>query len=288
MSKSRIISIGAAVVVVIGIVVWMLNRDKNESTGSTQINSPAANPARADDGGLPVMVVQIIERNTDTFASPLFEWTPERLEAPFSIDEQGTVHLLGSIANETDAANLLAHRLVLGTAGVPLAKCGALVIYSTAYVGKGRAADVQRFYAYEKFPAAIDIPAGFGGDKLEYDLEKSKQAFPVAVMEVRLIPKDPAVKVSAVGNDKITVMCAGAMKTLAAGEAAPFGENSRAIAVTELAVKSEPIGAGGGAAVEFLPRVEHGSIQFGTVLSVQYLGNFRAASKMLEAEGDLP
>ncbi len=286
MTRSRMIALGVGVVFVVSIGTWLGNRGEKESTGSVATGpSAATHPAGGDDSSAAVAVVQVVERNTDTFPNLLFEWTPESASAPFTIDEQG-LHLLDSIANETDPAKLQAHRLVLGTAGVPLAKCGALVIYSTTYLGKGRAADAQRFYAYEKLPATIDIPAGFVGDKLEYDLEKAKQAFPLAVMDVRLVPKDATVKVAAAGGDKITVACAGTSKTLGAGEAARLLETKSAVAVTEVPVKSEPIG--GGAAVEFFPRVEHGVIQFGTELSIQYVGRLRMAGKTPQVEGDLP
>ena len=281
--NTKLIAIGAAVAVVLVIGIILLTRGGKKDLPLP----PSGDPKDGDNASAAFIVLQVVERHRDTFPKPLGNLSSEAADPPFIWDEGG-VSWADGIANETDADRLRGRGLILETPGVAPAKCQVLVIYSIVYTGTGRQFDAHRYYAFEKLPATIAVPAGFTGDKLEYDLETADNAFPYAAMAVRLLPKDATVQLASVDNDKIAVTFDGVSQTLAAGETASLKEASRTLPVTELAVTSRPINDKNAPAVEFSPRVDHGLIQFSTVLSLQLLGKAPIMPAVIESEGDLP
>lgn len=221
-----------------------------------------------------VAVIVIDERHTDTFARSLGDLEPEQPDAPFSIDN-GVVRWTPDLVAETDAGKLAQARLTLGTPGVPLGKCTALVVHSVRFTGKGRAWDEQRYFAFEKAPATVQLSPNYTGAALEYDLETAEAALPFMAMGVRLMPPESSVRLEAAG-ESFSATVGGQAKPVSAGASVDVWTATRAIKVTEAAVKSTPIG--GGAEVEITPAVDHGNVTFTTTVSVRLLGVFPGAT----------
>ncbi len=291
LSKTKWIAIGATAgcLLLTALLLTAVGcRGKGDSGGpSSATSAPASSDgstSQAAAAGPPVAVIEVVERHTDSFPASVGELTDAPFDPPFTIEEGGLC-LLDSIAGETDPAKLQAHRLTLGSPGVPLAKCRVLLIYTTHYAGAGRNWDDQRYYAFAAGPARVAIPAGSSPDKFEYDLETADSAFPMAMMGIRLLPADASVNCELGGDDKLAVACAAVSKALTAGQGAQVLMQERTIPVTEKPVMSRPVG-GGGAAVEFVAGVNHGLIRFTSALSVKYLGKFPTLSA--DVQGDTP
>ncbi|MCG3179813.1 MAG: hypothetical protein BIFFINMI_02159 [Phycisphaerae bacterium] len=262
-------------------------------------NQPVAPPSVADLVGPPpplldrppVQVVQIVERNGDTFPGPLVEYddaAPEGDEpapphCPFQVVAGRLV-----IGRDRPGDDPATDELVLSDPDTPLSACKLVVLHTIVYEGKGRTGQADRYYGFAGATGRLPLPRPPAGEKWEHDPSADDAPFTEAVRSVRLFPADgEAIVLEAAADGKLTVTLGAWKKELAAGASADADAQTRDLAVGELPVAAAsvtddddlfnetPRPVGGAEALA--PGTDHGRITFTTRLTVTNLGLLPAA-----------
>jgi hypothetical protein len=234
-----------------------------------------------------MLVVHLVERNTDSFSQRLARLTSDRDDASMriSLTEEG-LFIPAEIAETIDSATLSKYGVTLQDPGVSLGRCKVLVVYSTSYTGSGRVWDTQHYWGLAQLPAEIPVADAAVQERFEFDFESADAPFPIAVGAIRVLPRGEAVfHLQSAEGGKLAVSLAGTTKVLAEGETAELARSGRAVEVSELPIIAESTT---GQSEELIARRDYGRIEFTSVYEVQNLGAYPWTSRQAEEKEDRP
>ena len=257
------------------------NSGQQAASGPTKSKpvTPAASATAPSQPTKPVekaVVVEILEENSDTFKRPLMVGGAVAFTEPFRVVDK-TVLLDPRAAKTTDSQVLDEFSLILEKPKRPLAQCGVLVLHTIQYNGVGRRGPSRDYYAFEKLPVGVPMPAAPGGAKFQHDPARSPLPFAIAVEHIRILGDKPTKLALAAGEGgKLSVIFGDKTVLLAAGETAKLHQRAQQIAVTEKGLRNDQVRWKGKApanpAKYLYPPRDHGVAKFTTRISIRYLG----------------
>ncbi|MBI5722959.1 MAG: hypothetical protein HZA50_03295 [Planctomycetes bacterium] len=244
------------------------------SGGNAQTQSDGS---AGQDPDRQIMVLELLEVNTDQFREPLATHDPAEA-APLRLLEDA-VEVDSALAGETDAEALRYLGLVLGEAKTPLKQCRLLVIHHVRYEGVGRTGEDQIFYAFADLPARIPLPASPQQDRYEFDPSANPLAFPVAMEDIRLLdpPGGHILLEAGAEEGTVRVRLGGREQVLRPEQEAELVSNSRTVAVIEKPLRRDAVKWDDKPAPADVPEVirpgrDHGRVGFTTKLSLTNRG----------------
>ena len=196
----------------------------------------------APPGGLEVDVVEVFERNHDTFDAPFAHVDRVLRDVPVRFEER-RVLIDPEAAVTVDPAALARYRLTLSDPQVPLGRCLTLVVHTISFEGVGRESTIRRYHAFAGRSGVLDLPRApvSYGASFEYDPAASAASFLGALKAIRLVGGGP-LRVGAAGDGPgLEVVFGERSLRLAEGETAQLSEETRRITVKEMALNADSV-----------------------------------------------
>jgi hypothetical protein len=213
-----------------------------EPTSMPDLGDELVGPPPPVRAGPPIQVVQIVERNHDSFPGLLAEHEEPPLEVlpatPFQIVEGRLVVFREQPTAEDRGSDIL----TLDDPKASLSSCKLVVLHIIEYEGAGRTESDVHYYGFAGTTGRIGLPPAVKDDVWTHDPSAGREPFSAAIRQVRLFgPGADAINLEAAADGKLTVTVGPWRKTLSPGESGDADPQTRQLAVKELGVKASSV-----------------------------------------------
>jgi hypothetical protein len=212
------------------------------------------------------LIVEILERNEDTFARPLtFDHDDDAGDA-VSL-EDGRLLATREVAESTDAAFLSGRAIALDDPSVPLARCRLVVLHRTTYEGTGREGGALRVFGFPTSRGKVPLGLAPVPDRIDHDPVRDPMSFLGRLGTVR-VPGGPGGALEVDGSGAVAVRAFGEERALGPGGSTLWAPAPARLRVTVRPFPASALeidGVPAGAPSEELAAAEdHGEVGFST------------------------